>query len=162
MDFVHDVLAVGKRFRVFAVVDDFSRECLALMVDTSISGIRVARELDKIVEIRGRPCMVVSDNGTELTSNAMLKWQEEHQIEWHYIAPGKPMQNAFVESFNGRFRDECLNENLFDNLRHARQIIEDWRIDYNTERPHTSLNGLTPNEFATRSKEDHNMNRANL
>jgi len=162
VDFVHDVLARGKRFRVFAVVDDFSRECLALVVDTLILGIRVARELDRIIAMRERPCMVVSDNGTELTSKAMLKWQEEHQVEWHHIAPGKPMQDAFVESFNGRFRDECLNENLFDNLRHARQVIEDWRIDYNTRRPHTSLNGLTPIEFATRSNTDHNMNRANL
>ena len=162
VDFVHDVLADGRRFRVFAVVDDFSRECLALLVDTSISGVRVARELDRIIEARGQPCMVVSDNGTELTSNAILKWSEEHGIEWHYIAPGKPMQNAFVESFNGRFRDECLNEHLFHGLAHARRIIEAWRIDYNTARPHTSLGGLTPREFATWSRSDHTENRTNL
>ena len=106
--------------------------------------------------------MVVSDNGTELTSNAILKWQQDRQIEWHYIQPGKPMQNGFVESFNGRLRDECLNEHLFTSYSHARSVIEDWRSDYNTERPHTSLDGLTPNEFATRSKQDHNQNRANL
>ena len=94
--------------------------------------------------------MIVSDNGTELTSNAILAWQQEHGVEWHYIAPGKPMQNGFVESFNGRLRDECLNEHLFANLTEARQIIEAWRIDYNTNRPHTSLNGLTPTEFAAR------------
>ena len=88
--------------------------------------------------------------GTELTSNAMLTWQQERKVEWHYIAPGKPMQNAFVESFNGRLRDECLNENLFGNLAEARQIIETWRIDYNINRPHTSLNGQTPTEFAQR------------
>ncbi len=94
--------------------------------------------------------MIVSDNGTEFTSNAILAWQEDRDIEWHYIAPGKPMQNGFVESFNGRLRDECLNEHLFTNLDEARQIIEAWRIDYNTNRPHTSLNGLTPTEFAAR------------
>src|SRR5688572_30682397 len=94
--------------------------------------------------------MIVSDNGTELTSNAILAWQQERDVEWHYIAPGKPMQNGFVESFNGRLRDECLNEHLFTNLNEARQIIEAWRIDYNTNRPHTSLNGLTPTEFAAR------------
>jgi putative transposase len=162
VDFVHDVLADGRRFRIFAVVDDFSRECLVLVVDTSISGARVAREIDRIIELRGRPCMVVSDNGTELTSNAILKWSEDHGIEWHYIAPGKPMQNAFVESFNGRFRDECLNEHLFHGLTDARRIIEAWRIDYNNARPHTSLDGLTPREFATRSRSDHTENRTTL
>lgn len=162
LDFVSDALVDGRRFRILCVIDDFSRECLAAVVDNSISGQRVARELDIIAERRGYPCMVVSDNGTELTSNAMLKWQQERRIEWHYIAPGKPMQNGFVESFNGRLRDECLNEHLFTSYRHAREIIEDWRDDYNLNRPHTSLDGLTPNEFATRSQADHNMNRANL
>ena len=106
--------------------------------------------------------MVVSDNGTELTSTAMLRWQQATGIAWHYIQPGKPQQNGFVESFNGRLRDELLNETLFGSLVHARQIIEDWRIDYNGERPHTSLNGLTPNEFATRSNVDHNQNGLSL
>ena len=100
--------------------------------------------------------------GTELTSNAILKWQEERSVEWHYIAPGKPMQNGFVESFNGRLRDECLNEHLFNSYTQARRIIERWRHDYNTERPHTSLDGLTPKEFATRSNQDHNQNRSYL
>ena len=100
--------------------------------------------------------------GTELTSNAMLAWQQERGVEWHYIAPGKPMQNGLVESFNGRLRDECLNEHLFRSFRHAGEIIEEWRIDYNLHRPHTSLDGLTPNEFATRSQLDHNVNRASL
>lgn len=116
LDFVSDALADGRRFRILCVIDDFSRECLATVVDTSISGIRVARELDRIAEMRGFPCMVVSDNGTELTSNAMLKWQEDRQVEWHYIAPGKPMQNGLVESFNGRLRDECLNEHLLGTI----------------------------------------------
>ena len=104
LDFVSDSLSDGHRFRVLCVIDDFSRECLAAVVDTSLSGQRVGRELDSIARVRGYPCMVVSDNGTELTSNAILKWQEERRVEWHYIAPGKPMQNGFVESFNGRLR----------------------------------------------------------
>ena len=148
LDFLADALADGRRFRILAVVDDFSRECLALVVDTSLAGVRVARELDRIVELRGRPRMLVSDNGTELTSNAILRWQQERGVGWHYIAPGKPMQNGFVESFNGRLRDECLNEHLFAGLAEARRIIAEWRYDYNTTRPHTSLDGLTPNEFA--------------
>ena len=150
LDFVADQLTDGRRFRILAIVDDCTRECLALVADTSLSGVRVARELDRLILERGKPGMIVSDNGTEFTSNAMLAWQEEQGIEWHYIAPGKPMQNGFVESFNGRLRDECLNEHLFANLNEARQLIEEWRIDYNTNRPHTSLNGLTPTEFATR------------
>lgn len=162
LDFVSDSLACGRRFRILCVIDDFSRECLAAVVDTSLSGIRVARELDRIAEMRGYPCMVVSDNGTELTSNAMLKWQQERTVESHYIAPGKPMQNGFVESFNGRMRDECLNEHLFETLRHARNLIAAWRDDYNHHRPHSSLQGLTPRAFRNRSEEDQNLNRANL
>ena len=106
--------------------------------------------------------MIVSANGPELTSIALLAWQQERGVEWHYIAPGKPMQNGFVESFNGRLRDECLNEHLFANLTAARQIIEEWRIDYNTNRPHSSLNGLTPTEFAARPTSGHNRNRLSL
>lgn len=162
LDFVSDALLDSRRFRILCVIDDFTRECLATVADNSISGIRVVRELDRICEVRGRPCMIVSDNGTELTSNAILKWQQERAVEWHYIAPGKPMQNGFVESFNGRLRDECLNEHLFSSYNHARTIINAWRIDYNNQRPHSSLNGLTPTQFATRSKTDHNMNRTNL
>ena len=139
LDFVADTLVSGRRFRIFTLVDDFTRECLALVVDTSLTGLRVVRELDRIVELRGCPRMIVSDNGTELTSNAILTWQQANDVEWHYIAPGKPMQNGFVESFNGRLRDECLNEHLFTNLREARQIIEDWRIDYNPASQHPSV-----------------------
>lgn len=159
LDFVSDMLADGRRFRVLVVVDDFTRECLALVVDTSLSGMRVARELDALVEARGRPLIIVSDNGTELTSRAILQWQEDSRIEWHYIAPGKPTQNGFVESLNGRFRDKCLNEHLFRGMVAARRIIEEWRIDYNEHRPHTSPCGLTPNEFASRSRTDHMENR---
>ncbi len=139
LDFVSDSLSCGRRFRILNVIDDFSRECLAAVVDTSLSGERVARELDHIAAIRGYLCMVVSDNGTELTSNAILKWQEDRKVDWHYIAPGKPMQNGFVESFNGLMRDECLNEHLFVSLRHARDLINAWRIDFNQHRPHSSL-----------------------
>ena len=124
-----DALEDGRRFRVLNVIDDFSRECLAAVVDTSISGQRVARELDQIAEMRGYPGQVVSDNGTKLTSNAMLKWQEDRRVKWHYIAPGKPMQNGMVESFNGRMREECLNEHLFPSLRHACSVIAAWRKD---------------------------------
>ena len=159
LDFVSDSLSSGRRFRVLAVLDDFTRECLGLVVDTSLSGLRVGRELDQIAALRGcRPAMVVSDNGTELTSHAILRWQEECSVLWHYIAPGKPQQNGFVESFNGRFQDECLNEHLFSSLAAARPIIEAWRIDYNTARPHTSLHGLTPAAFATRPKQGHTEN----
>jgi putative transposase len=162
LDFVADTLVSGRRFRILTLVDDFTRECLALVVDNSLTGLRVARELDRIAELRGYPCMIVSDNGTELTSNAILAWQQQRGVEWHYIAPGKPMQNGFIESFNGRLRDECLNEHLFGNIREAQRIIEEWRIDYNTNRPHSSLNGLTPTEFAARPTEGHNRNRLSL
>jgi putative transposase len=157
LDFVSDVLADGRRFRVLVIVDDFTRECLAMVVDTSLSGQRVVRELDALISARGKPLMIVSDNGTELTSHAVLRWQQDTGVEWHYIAPGKPVQNAFVESLNGRFRDECLNEHLFRGLPMVRHTIESWRIDYNGHRPRTSLGGLTPNEFAARSTQDHNQ-----
>lgn len=153
LDFVSDALGDGRRFRVLAIVDDFTRECLALVADTSLSGARVARELDAVIARRGKPLLVVSDNGTEFTSTAMLRWQQESGVEWHYIQPGKPIQNAFVESFNGRLRDECLNETAFRSLGHARELIAAWHDDYNGRRPHTSLGGLTPAEFATRSKQ---------
>ena len=162
LDFVADTLVSGRRFRILAVVDDFTRECLGLVADTSLPGERVVRELDRMVETRGCPGTIVSDNGTEFTSNTILAWQEQNGVEWHYIAPGKPMQNGFVESFNGRLRDECLNEHLFANLSEARQTIEEWRIDYNTNRPHSSLNGLTPIEFAARPTPGHNRNRLSL
>jgi putative transposase len=154
IDFVQDAIDDGRRFRILNVVDDFTRECLASVLDTSLSGVRVVRELDRLCSLRGRPAMIVSDNGTELTSHAVLKWVEETGIEWHYIAPGKPVQNAFVESFNGRLRDECLNEHVFRSLLEARRIVESWRIDYNTVRPHSSLGGLTPSLFASRSSSE--------
>lgn len=150
LDFVSDALSDGQRFRVLCIVDDCTREALAAVVDRSMSGRRMTRELDELLQRRGKPDVIVSDNGTEMTSHAVLAWCQDTGVGWHYIAPGKPMQNAFVESFNGRLRDECLNENLFGNLAEARRIIETWRIDYNINRPHTSLDGQTPTEFAQR------------
>jgi len=129
-------------------VDDFSRECLALVADTSLSGARVARELDNIIVQRGRPLSIVSDNGTELTGMAILRWSQDTRVEWHYIAPGKPQQNAFIESFNGRLRDELLNETLFTSLNHVREALAIWMEDYNTIRPHSSLGNLPPATYA--------------
>jgi putative transposase len=148
LDFVSDAFACGRRFRVLCVVDDFTRECLALVADTSLSGVRVARELDAIAADRGHPLCVVSDNGTELTSSSILCWSQGRRVEWHYIAPGKPTQNAFVESFNGRLRDECLNETLFTSLAQTRAIPTARPQDQNAVRPHSKLGGKTPAEIA--------------
>lgn len=148
LDFVSDAFTDGRRFRVLVVVDDFTRECLSLVADTSLSGYRLARELDSLITKRGKPKTIVSDNGTEMTSMAILKWCQQTHIEWHYLAPGKPMQNGFVESFNGSFRDECLNETLFSTLAQARTAITTWKEDYNSIRPHSSLGNITPSEFA--------------
>lgn len=148
LDFVHDQLATGRRFHVINIVDDVTRECLASIADTSISSARVVRELAAVIAWRGKPGMIVSDNGTEFTSNAVLSWVSSTGIAWHYIAPGKPIQNAFAESFNGRMRDELPNESLFFGLAHARTEIATWVADYNTERPHSELGYRTPVEFA--------------
>ena len=147
LDFMSDVLQTGRRFRVFNVEDQLTREGLAAEVGTSLPGKRMVRVLDAIVADRGRPEMIVSDNGTELTSNAMLRWAEENGIEWHYIAPGKPQQNGFMESFNGKLRDECLNEHVFSSLAEARRIIEAWRIDYNPASQHPSVYAIEEKRF---------------
>ena len=147
LDFVSDSFTDGRRFRVLAVVDDCTRECLALVADTSLPGARVARELDAVIAARCRPRTCVSDNGTELTSMAILAWSKGQGIDWHYIQPGKPQQNAFIESFNGRLRDECLNETAFSSLSEARTVLADWRDDYNRVRPHSALANKTPEEF---------------
>ena len=130
-------------------MDDVTRECLAAIPDTSISGKRVARELMALIGRRGKPGMIVSDNGTEFTSNAILSWAKGHAVDWHYIAHGRPMQNGYIESFNGRMRDELLNESLFIDLDQARQLIDTWVTDYNTARPHSSLGYKTPAAYAT-------------
>ena len=150
LDFVHDQLASGRRFRVLNIVDDVTRECLRAVPDTSISGRRLVRELADLIAERGKPGMIVSDNGTELTSNAVLAWCGEVGVEWHYIAPGKPMQNGYVENFNGKMRDEPLNETLFFTLDQARAAVAEWIDDYNTTRPHSSLAYETPAAFAAK------------
>lgn len=123
LDFLSDVFGPGRRFRILAVIDDYTRESLCLVADTSISGARVARELERLIRLYGKPQTIVSDNGTELTSRAILEWQNETGVGWHYIAPGKPQQNGFVESFNGKLRDELLNEEVFASLADARRAL---------------------------------------
>ena len=154
LDFVSDAFTDGRRFRILTVVDDFTRENLALVADTSLSGQRVTRELDQVIVERGMPGTIVSDNGTEFTSMAILKWVQDTGIDWHYIAPGKPTQNAFIESLNGKLRDECLNETLFSSLADAKEVLEAWQEDYNRHRPHSSLGNLTPIEFAEKMSMD--------
>jgi len=152
LDFVMDTLSDGRRYRILWIVDDFSRECLAAVVDTSLGGMRVVRELKPLVAERAIPEVIVSDNGTELTSAAVLRWASG-RLDWHYIERAKPVQNAFIESFNSRLRDECLNEHVFLTLAEARQIIEVWRQDFNRNRPHSSLKYLVPEEFAARHRQ---------
>lgn len=148
LDFVADQFVCGRRFRILGVFDDCTRECLAAIADVSLSGIRTARELDRLVAWRGAPKSIVSDNGTELTSNAILSWAAAAQVDWHYIDPGKPTRNAFIESFNGKLRDEFLNETLFTSLGQARLALEDWRRDFNEVRPHSGICWKTPAECA--------------
>ena len=147
MDFVTDTTVNGRRFRALAIVDDYSRECPAIEVDTSLGGARVVGVLDRLAETRGLPESITVDNGPEFAGKAMDEWAYRRGIKLNFIRPGKPVENAFAESFNGRLRDECLNTNWFMSVRHAREIIEDWRLDYNEVRPHSSLKGKTPKEF---------------
>ena len=150
MDFVSDQLSDGRTIRVLTIVDEYSKVCPALEVDTSLSGVRVGRALDRAIELYGKPKLIVMDNGPEFTSKALDQWAYSRGVQLHWIAPGKPTQNGFCESFNGRLRDECLNDHYFTGLDDARRKIEAWREDYNRVRPHTSLDGLTPEEFASR------------
>lgn len=150
IDFVHDMTATSRRFRCLTVLDIFTRECLAVRVDTSISGKAVIDTLQRLLGFRGKPQTIVLDNGPELTSNVLQSWAEGKAIHLAYIRPGKPIDNAFIESFQGKFRDECLDQHWFTSLPEARQIIEQWREEYNHERPHSSLGDLTPMEFAER------------
>jgi putative transposase len=148
LDFVSDALACGRRIRALGIEDQYAREGLALVIDTSLPGLRVVRELDRLCRQRGcYPKCVKSDNGTEMTSRAVLQWAAEHDVEWHYITPGRPMENGFTESFNGRMRDEFLNQNLFTSLPEAQHLAAEWLLDYNHVRPHSSLQYLTPMEF---------------
>jgi putative transposase len=149
MDFTADSLATGRSFRTLNVVDDFTRECVAIEVDTSISGERVGRVLDRVIARRGAPKTLIVDNGPEFTSRALDAWAYRRGIQLDFIRPGKPVENCFVESFNGKFRDECLSAHWFTHLADARHQIETWRQDYNRVRPHQSLGNVPPKEYAT-------------
>ena len=150
MDFVSDGFVDGRRLRCLNIVDDFTKECLAIEVDTSLPGRRVVTVLERLAESRGLPQSVTVDNGPEFVSKVLDEWAYQQQLQLRFIEPGKPQQNAYIESFNGKFRDECLNEHWFLSMRHARQVIETWRQEYNHERPHSSLGYLTPNRFTER------------
>ena len=152
MDFVGDSLADGRTFRALTIVDDFSREAPAIVVDQSLPGERVVRELDQLAGGRGLPEMIVTDNGPEFAGRALDAWAYRRGVKLHFIRPGKPVENAYIESFNGKFRDECLNEHWFTSLAHARDVIEGWRRDYNEVRPHSALGDRPPAEFARGSE----------
>jgi putative transposase len=156
MDFIHDVLATGRRIKALTIVDDFSRESPAIAVDTSLSSEQGIRILEEIREVRGLPQAFLMDNDSRFTSLRFLRWAREVGVELHFIEPGKPIQNAFAESFNGRLRDECLNEDWFISLAEARETIEDWRVDYNTRRPHGSLGRIPPSEYLRRYNQAEN------
>lgn len=151
MDFVSDQLSNGRRFRVLNIVDDYSREMVGQLIGFSISGHQVARFLSQIGETRGLPDQIICDNGTEFTSKAMFFWQQDNSVKLGFIQPGKPTQNAFVESLNGKFRNECLNQIWFRSIEEAREKIDQWRDHYNNVRPHSSLKYMTPIAFATRA-----------
>lgn len=147
MDFATDSIVTGRRFRALVIVDDYSRECPAIEVDTSLGGRRVVQVLERLAETTGLPEVITVDNGPEFTGKALDEWAYGNGVKLNFIRPGRPIENAYAESFIGRFRDECLNENWFLSLRDARHIIENWRIDYNNGRPHSALAGLTPREY---------------
>lgn len=148
MEFMRDRFGYRRKFRTFNLVDEFSRECPAIEVDTSIRAVRVIRVLDRVVDERGLPEEILIDNGPEFTSQALEEWAHRNGVRLHFIRPGKPNDNAYIESFNGTFRDECLSEQWFISLDDARATIESWRRDYNQVRPHSSLDNMTPEEFA--------------
>jgi putative transposase len=148
MDFVSDSIVTGRRFRALTIVDDYSRECPAIEVDTSLGGARVVNVLERLSETRGLPEVITIDNGPEFSGRHLDEWAYRKDVKLNFIRPGKPIENAYAESFNGRLRDECLNTNWFINLKQAREVIEDWRRDYDEVRPHSSLNNLTPMEYA--------------
>lgn len=148
LDFMSDSLCTSRRFRTLNIGDNFSRENRGILADFSISGERTARFLDELGKFAGYPEELIMDNGPECTSKAMFLWSQRTGVKLVFIQPGKPMQNGFIESFNGKFRDECLNEHWFTSLEEAREIIEEWRVHYNEQRPHSALGYQTPKEFA--------------
>ncbi len=153
MDFMHDALSNGRRIRLLTIIDAYSRECLRIEVDTSIGGRRVAEVLSQVASLRGLPENITVDHGPEFASNAMDAWAYERGVRLLFVRPGKPVDNAYIESFNGRFRDECLNQHWFMSLEHARKVVEEWRKDYNEERPHSSLGDLAPSQFMRLAEE---------
>jgi len=158
MDFMSDALFNGRKIRLLTLIDEYSRECLAIEVDTSINGVRVTNVLNRVATLRSLPDMIKVDNGPEFISKAMDAWAYQRQIHLQFSRPGKPVDNRFIESFNGRFRDECLNDNWFMSLKDSREIVETWRMDYNSARPHSSLDDLTPNEFFDKEQEKFQLN----
>lgn len=153
MDFVHDQLSCGRKIRALTLVDKLSRECVALEVDYRLDSHSVVAALERVSRQRGRPEILSVDNGSEFTSRALEQWAYLNGVKIHFIQPGKPTQNGHIESFNGKFRDECLNTSCFLSLPHARQLVEAWRNDYNHFRPHSSIGNLTPREFARRKSQ---------
>jgi len=156
MDYVADGLIDGRKLRALTIVDDFTRECLAIEVDTSLPGSRVVAVLERLRDLRGLPASITVDHGPEFEGQVLDAWAYKRGVRLAFIRPGKPVDNCYIESFNGRFRDECLNEHWFITMQHARSTIEAWRIEYNTERTHSSLDDLTPEEF----KEAHASRRS--
>ena len=152
MDFMRDNLSDGRAIKLLTVVDEWTRKCFRIEVDTSINGVRVAKILSEISQTQGLPEIIIIDNGPEFISNALDSWAYHRGVKLTFIRPGKPVENAYIESFNGRLRDECLNENWFLSIEHAIRVVEDWRIDYNTARPHSSLGYLTPEEFIQKNE----------
>lgn len=151
MDFTQDAFASGRKFRTLNLMDGFTRDALRIEADTSLPGLRVVRVLEELKQQGRKPGGIVIDNGSEFTSKVVDQWAYENQVALHFITPGRPMENGFIESFNGKFRDECLNQHWFIDLAHARREIEEWRLDYNQVRPHSGLGYLTPAEFAARA-----------
>lgn len=149
MDFIHDSISGGRKFKNLTIVDDYTKECPLIVVETSITGKRVVEELNKLKGSIGLPEEITVDNGPEFISNALDEWAYMNKVRLYFIEPGKPTENPFIESFNGKFRDECLSMHWFLNIRHAKEVIEQWRIEYNTERPHSSLDYMTPSEFVS-------------
>jgi putative transposase len=152
MDFVADGLIGGRRLRCLTIVDDCTRECLAIEVDTSLPGLRVKAVLDRLADTRGLPQSITVDSGPEFDGKVLDQWACRTGVQLSFIRPGKPNEKAYIDSFNGKFRDKCLNEHWFISLAHARSIVRAWRIEYNTEWPHSSLGNRTPHEFATGRK----------
>lgn len=150
---MRDALSSGRKLKVLPIIDEYTKKCFRVEVDTSINGLRVTRILNEIALIEGLPEIIIIDNGPEFIGKALDEWAYRRGVKLFFITPGKPVENMYMESFNGRLRDECLNEHWFMSLDHARKITEEWRIDYNTERPHSSLDNLTPEEFIQKLKE---------